>query len=154
MGIGQGDVTATPLQIAVATAAIANGGYLLQPYVTRQVLAADGSVVSTTEPSWERVPVDEEHLAVIRQGMRQSVIEGAAIRAALPDTLVAGKTGTAEFVDPEDGETKDRAWFTGFAPYNNPQVVVTVFYNLGVGGTKAAPVAADIIGYFLENVEP
>ena len=63
MGIGQGDVTATPLQIAVATAAIANGGYLLQPYVTRQVLAADGSVVSTTEPSWERVPVDEEHLA-------------------------------------------------------------------------------------------
>ena len=154
MGIGQGDVTATPLQIAVATAAIANGGYLLQPYVTRQVLAADGSVVSTTEPSWERVPVDEEHLAVIRQGMRQSVIEGAAIRAALPDTLVAGKTGTAEFVDPEDGETKDRAWFTGFAPYDNPQVVVTVFYNLGVGGTKAAPVAADIIGYFLENVEP
>ena len=154
MGIGQGDVTATPLQIAVATAAIANGGYLLQPYVTRQVLAADGSVVSTTEPSWERVPVDEEHLAVIRQGMRQSVIEGAAIRGALPDTLVAGKTGTAEFVDPEDGETKDRAWFTGFAPYDNPQVVVTVFYNLGVGGTKAAPVAADIIGYFLENVEP
>ena len=154
MGIGQGDVTATPLQIAVATAAIANGGYVLEPYVTRQILAADGSVVSTTRPSSERVPVDEEHLAVIRQGMRQSVIDGAARLATLPTILVAGKTGTAEFVDPEDGETKDRAWFTGFAPYDRPEVVVTVFYDLGVGGTKAAPIAADIIGYFLENVEP
>ncbi len=154
MGIGQGDVTATPLQIAIATAAIANGGYLLEPYVTRQILAADGSVVSTTKPSSERVPVDEEHLAVIRQGMRQSVIDGAARLATLPTILVAGKTGTAEFVDPEDGETKDRAWFTGFAPYDRPEVVVTVFYDLGVGGTKAAPIAADIIGYFLENVEP
>ncbi|MXZ89208.1 MAG: penicillin-binding protein 2 [Dehalococcoidia bacterium] len=154
MGIGQGDVTATPLQIAVATAAIANGGDLLKPYVTRQVLAADGSVVSTTEPTRERVPVDEQHLAVIRQGMRQSVIDGAASRAALPDLLVAGKTGTAEFVDPEDGVTKERAWFTGFAPYHNPQVVVTVFYDLGVGGTKAAPIAADIIGFFMENVAP
>ena len=154
MGIGQGDVTATPLQIAVATAAIANGGDLLKPYVTRQVLAADGSVVSTTEPTRERVPVDEEHLAVIRQGMRQSVIDGAARRAALPDLLVAGKTGTAEFVDPEDGQTKERAWFTGFAPYDNPQVVVTVFYDLGVGGTKAAPIAADIIGFFMDNVAP
>lgn len=154
MGIGQGDVTATPLQIAVATAAIANGGDLLKPYVTRQVLAADGSVVSTTEPSSERVPVDEQYLAVIRQGMRQSVIDGAASRAALPDLLVAGKTGTAEFVDPDDGLTKERAWFTGFAPYDNPQVVVTVFYDLGVGGTKAAPIAADIIGFFMENVAP
>ena len=86
--------------------------------------------------------------------MRQSVIDGAARLATLPDTLVAGKTGTAEFIDPEDGLTKDRAWFTGFAPYNNPQVVVTVFYDLGVGGTKAAPIAAEIIAYFLENVEP
>ena len=154
MGIGQGDVTATPLQIAVATAAIANGGDLLKPFVTRQVLAADGSVVSTTQPTRERVPVDEAHLAVIRQGMRQSVIDGAARRAALPDILVAGKTGTAEFVDPDDGLTKERAWFTGFAPYHNPQVVVTVFYDLGVGGTKAAPVAADIIGYFMEHVDP
>ncbi len=154
MGIGQGDVTATPLQIALATAAIANGGWLLEPYVTREILAADGSVVSTTTTSRERVPVDEEHLATIRQGMRQSVIDGAARRAALPNTLVAGKTGTAEFVDPEDGQTKERAWFTGFAPYDDPQVVVTVFYDLGVGGTKAAPVAADIIAYFMERVEP
>ena len=154
MGIGQGDVTATPLQIAIATAAVANGGLLLDPYVTSRILAADGSVVASAEPSGERVPVDEAHLAVIRQGMRQSVIDGAARLAALPDTLVAGKTGTAEFVDPEDGVTRERAWFTGFAPYHDPRVVVTVFYDLGVGGTKAAPVAADIIGYFLEHVEP
>ncbi len=154
MGIGQGDVTATPLQIAVATSVFANGGYLLQPYVTQKVVSVDGVVVSTAQPSRERVPVDENNLAIIRQGMRQSVIDGAASLASLPNTFVAGKTGTAEFVDPKDGVTKERAWFTGFAPYNNPKIVVTVFFDLGVGGTKAAPVAAEIISYFLENVEP
>ena len=68
MGIGQGDVTATPLQMAVATAAVANGGFLLTPHVGKAIIAADGAIVSTTEPSWERLPVDEEHLAVVRRG--------------------------------------------------------------------------------------
>ncbi len=152
MGIGQGDVTATPLQIAAVTAAIANGGYLLKPYVVAGILAADGTTVSTAELSRERLPIDEAHMAVIRRGMRQSVAEGAAARAALNGTLVAGKTGTAEFIDPEDGRTKEHAWFTGFAPYQSPEVVVTVFYDLGTGGEKAAPVAADIIEYFMEHV--
>ena len=151
MGIGQGDVTATPLQIAAATAAVANGGFLLDPYVTTEIIAADGSRVSATEPSWERLPVDPEHLEVVRQGMRQSVVSGAASLAGLSSVQVAGKTGTAEFVD-VDGVFKEHAWFTGFAPYNNPEVVVTVYYDLGIGGSKAAPIAGRIIEYFMENV--
>ena len=154
MGIGQGDVTATPLQIAAATAAIANGGRLPKPRVLREVVDADGEIVETAAPSWETLPVDARHLAVIRHGMRQSVTDGAAFRADLPGVAVAGKTGTAEFVDPADGETKEHAWFTGFAPYENPRVVVTVFYDLGVGGEKAAPVAAGIIARALELVAP
>ena len=154
MGIGQGDVTATPLQIASVTAAIANGGRLPKPRVLREIVDAAGETVEVAEPEWETLPVDPRHLAVIRGGMRQSVVEGAAFRASLPDVAVAGKTGTAEFVDPADGETKEHAWFTGFAPHANPRVVVTVFYDLGVGGEKAAPVAADIIAWFLERVAP
>ena len=154
MGIGQGDVTATPLQMAVATAAVANGGFLLTPHVAKTIIAADGVIVSTTEPSWERLPVDEEHLAVVGQGMRQSVVYGAASLAALATVPVAGKTGTAEFTDPVDGILKDHAWFTGFAPYDSPEVVVTVYFDLGIGGTKAAPVAGLIIDYFMENVQP
>ena len=154
MGIGQGDVTATPLQMAVATAAVANGGFLLTPHVGKAIIAADGAIVSTTEPSWERLPVDEEHLAVVRRGMRQSIVNGAASLAGLASVPVAGKTGTAEFTDPVDGITKDHAWFTGFAPYDSPEVVVTVYYDLGIGGRKAAPVAALIIEYVMENVQP
>ena len=154
MGIGQGDVTATPLQIASVTAAIANGGRLPKPRVLREIVDAAGETVDVAEPAWETLPVDPRHLAVIRRGMRQSVVEGAAFRASLPNVAVAGKTGTAEFVDPADGETKEHAWFTGFAPHANPRVVVTVFYDLGVGGEKAAPVAADIIAWFLERVAP
>ena len=152
MGIGQGDVTATPLQIATATAAVANGGFLLKPHVAKQLISNTGEVVGVIEPSWDRVPVGEEHLDIIRQGMYQSVLNGAASNAAIPGFEVAGKTGTAEFTDPVDGLVKQHAWFTGFAPYSNPEVVVTVYYDLGIGGRKAAPVAGRIIEYFMENV--
>lgn len=152
MGIGQGDVTATPLQIATMTAAVANGGYLLRPHVVNEILDAEGNVVEKVETEWSRVPVDEEHLAVIRRGMRTSVIEGAAANASVGGYQVAGKTGTAEFTLP-DGTIKNHAWFTGFAPYNDPEVVVTVYFDIGWGGDKAAPVAADILAYFRENVQ-
>ena len=152
MGIGQGDVTATPLQIALMTSAVANGGYLLEPHVVNAILDADGEVVREIEPEWERVPVSEENLAHVRRGMEESVTYGAANRAANSITCVAGKTGTAEFV--EDGVTKEHAWFTGYAPCHDPQVVVTVYFDLGVGGNKAAPVGGRIIDYFMANVTP
>lgn len=152
MGIGQGDVTATPLQVALMTAAVANGGYLLRPHVVNEILDAEGNVIERVEPEWTRVPVDPEHLAVIRRGMRTSVIEGAAANASVPGYDVAGKTGTAEFTLP-DGTVKNHAWFTGFAPYSDPEVVVTVYFDIGWGGDKAAPVAAQILAYFRENVQ-
>ncbi|GAB4324790.1 MAG: penicillin-binding protein 2 [Dehalococcoidia bacterium] len=152
MGIGQGDVTATPLQIALMTAAVANGGYLLRPHVVNEILDAEGNILERVEPEWTRVPVDAEHLAVIRRGMRTSVIEGAAANASVPGYEVAGKTGTAEFTLP-DGTVKNHAWFTGFAPYSDPEVVVTVYFDVGWGGDKAAPVAGQILAYFRENVQ-
>ncbi|MCL4230176.1 MAG: penicillin-binding protein 2 [Dehalococcoidia bacterium] len=155
MGIGQQDVTATPLQIARMTAAIANGGKLLTPHVVSDVLGPDGAVVKSTHPEYTTVPVDPANLETIRLGMRASVSQGAGSRAAQPGLDIAGKTGTAEF-GPEkaNGKRDEHAWFTGFAPYNDPEVVVTVYFDLGVGGEKAAPVAGQIFRYFMDHVQP
>lgn len=155
MGIGQGDVTTTPLQIARTTAAVANGGKLPTPQIANAVLSPGGKVVKQIEPEFEQIPVTAEHLAAIRQGMRESVQYGAGSRAAVSGMDIAGKTGTAEFGPIKaDGHRDQHAWFTGFAPYDDPEVVVTVYFNLGIGGDKAAPVAAQIFRYFRDHVEP
>lgn len=152
MAIGQGDVLATPLQIARMTAAVANGGKLVTPHIVNRVVAPDGTTVRTITPKLEEVGVSEEYIQVIREGMLGSVQYGAGARGAIAAASVAGKTGTAEFFK-KDGTKSQHAWFTGFAPYENPEVVVTVYFDIGVGGDKAAPVAAKILQYFMENVD-
>lgn len=151
MGIGQGDVSATPLQIARMTAAVANGGKLLTPRVVAEVVAPDGTTVYKTKVNSKRVPVDAGYLADIRRGMHESVGYGAGKRASVSGLDIAGKTGTAEFK--VKGVTYQHAWFTGFAPFDDPEVVVTVYFDLGVGGDKAAPVAGKILDYFFQNVK-
>lgn len=159
MGIGQYSLTASPLQIAAMTSAVANGGTLVTPRVLKEVRTPDGQLVKTAEPKGKKVPVDPANLAVVREGMRLCVVmqgaieNGACARANLPGLEIAGKTGTAEFKD-KNGNTQQHAWFTGFAPYSDPNVVVTVYYETGWGGDKAAPVGAQIIKYFQENVKP
>jgi penicillin-binding protein 2 len=155
MGIGQGDVTATPLQVARMTAAIANGGRLLTPHVVREIIDQDGRPVRTIKPEWKDVPVDAQHLAAIREGMHRSVLSGAGALAQVQGLDVAGKTGTAEFKEVgKDGIVRDRehAWFTGYAPWGKPEVVVTVYFDRGVGGNKAAPTASRILDYWNEEV--
>jgi penicillin-binding protein 2 len=151
MGIGQGDVTATPLQVARMTAAVANGGTLVTPHLVNEVVGPDGKTVRTIQGDTKKVSVDAKNLQVVRDGMHLSVMEGAGAMAKQSGIDIAGKTGTAEFF--ENGVKKQHAWFTGFAPFNDPQVVVTVYFDLGVGGEKAAPVAGKIIKYFMDNVQ-
>ena len=155
MGIGQGDVLATPLQVTRMTAAVANGGKLVTPHIVNAVLSPEGETLRTVETSSKAIGVDPKHLAVVREGMHQSVLGAAGARAAVPGLDIAGKTGTAEFKDYQAGGiTRQHAWFTGYYPFDNPEVVVTVYYDLGVGGDKAAPTAAKIFKYFSENVAP
>lgn len=151
MGIGQGDVTSTPLQIARMTAAVANGGLLVTPHIVNEVVDPSGKTVRTIKTETKSVGINPEYLKVVRDGMHLSAQSGAGVLASQPGMDIAGKTGTAEFF--EKGVKKQHAWFTGFAPYNNPDVVVTVYFDLGVGGDKAAPVAGKIIKYFEENVK-
>jgi len=150
--IGQGDVLATPLQVARMTAAIANGGKLVTPHIVTEVISPHGEVVRKIEPEFQDVGLAQSTVRVIREGMLGSVAYGAGELAQIPNASVAGKTGTAEFYDPKSDKWTQHAWFTGFAPYDKPEVVVTVYFDIGTGGTHAAPVAAKILQYYFENV--
>ncbi len=154
MAIGQGFVLATPLQVVNATAAIANGGTLYRPQLVQTITDSDGKVVEQLEPDVIRqIPVSPANLAVVREGMFGAVnwSQGTAPGARVAGIAVAGKTGTAEFWDPAIGyDAKGRlpthAWFTAFAPYDNPEIAVVVFiYNGGEGSAVAVPVASEIL---------
>jgi penicillin-binding protein 2 len=155
MGIGQGYVEATPLQVVRATAAVANGGRLLKPKVVREIRDAGGNVIVPAKAEVERqVAISEQNLAVMREAMRQAVADGTANTAAVPGIQVAGKTGTAEFgtrlgAGSVYGKYKEHGWYTGFAPFENPEVAVVVFHEQGGGALTAAPTASRILkAYF------
>jgi penicillin-binding protein 2 len=151
--VGQGDVLATPLQIAVMTAAVANNGKVLVPHVVEAILSPDGDVVRTIPTQFDEVPVSDENLAHVRRGMHESVTYGAGELAAVAGLDIAGKTGTSEFVRP-DGTVDEHAWFTGFYPFSQPEIAVTVYFDLGIGGVQAAPIAGRIFQYYADNVAP
>ena len=152
MGIGQGYVLATPLQVAEYTLVVANGGTLYKPQLVYAVTNSDGSIARKIQPQIIRqVPIASQDFAIVRDGMRNAVTHGTAVTVDLADVNVAAKTGTAEFYGPKvNGHLPTHAWFTAFAPYENPQIVVTVFvYDGGEGSVVAAPIAADILrAYF------
>jgi penicillin-binding protein 2 len=150
MGIGQGYVATTPLQMALVTAAIANGGDVLVPHVVREVRDAAGNViVSPWRTIKNNLNVDPRNINVMREAMRQAVDTGTATTAKSRAVQAAGKTGTAEFGERRpDGSYLEHGWFTGFAPFNNPEIAVAVFLEQGGGALTAAPVAAKIFDYY------
>ena len=159
MAIGQGDVLATPLQVTMMTAAVANDGILYQPQVVAAVTDAENHLVKFNRPVVRReLPIDPKHLETVRQGMWYAVNAdfGTAPEVALPNVEVAGKTGTAEFFDPQlgrdlTGNLPTHAWFTAFAPYEDPEIAITVFvYNGGEGSLVAAPIAKEILSKYFE----
>ena len=149
-GIGQGYLTATPLQMAVATAAIANGGEVLQPRVVAITRGLDGAH-PTARVVRGRVPADPQHLAQVRTAMLAAASEGGTAADGRPARLSIGaKTGTAEFgTRLADGSYDSHGWFIAFAPYEQPEVAVVVYLEHGVGATHAGPVARRILeSYF------
>ena len=162
MSIGQGFVLATPLQVLNSVTPIANGGTLYRPQIVREVIDGEGNVVQAFSPEVIRhLPISAENLEIVRQGMR-SVVAGAGATAAridVPGVAVAGKTGTAEFfVDrnkdgipdrDREGNLPTHAWFTAFAPYEDPEIALVVFiFGGGEGSATAVPVANEILNYY------
>ena len=149
-GIGQSYLTVTPLQMAVAGAALANGGNLLQPRVVAGLRTGEHleSLPTTVRGT---LPVDESHLDVVREAMRRAALPDGTANTGQPAGLaIGGKTGTAEFGPMyPDGSYDTHGWYLGFAPYDDPRIVVVVYLEHGVGQTHAGPVARRIFeAYF------
>ncbi|MBM4415202.1 MAG: hypothetical protein FJ035_02880, partial [Chloroflexi bacterium] len=153
-GIGQGYLTTTPLQMAVAIAAIANGGERVTPRVAR-ALRVEGAERALPVTTRGRVPVDEAHLATVRAAMLAAVSAGGTATEGKPAQLaIGGKTGTAEFgTRRPDGSYDAHAWYVAFAPYERPEVVVVVYLEHGTGAIHAAPVARRILEAWAERRE-
>ena len=153
MAIGQGDILVTPMEIAAATAAVANGGTFYEPKVGRAVIAPDGQKVRDIAPTARGAAVaSADNLRIVREGMRQTITAGSG-RSTFGDgfpVAVAGKTGTAQF----GSEGKLHAWFTSFAPFNDPKIVITVFVEGGGEGyMTAAPVAKAAYEWYAAHIE-
>lgn len=151
LGIGQGFLTVTSLQLLLVTAAIANGGDVLVPHLLRQVVDNQGNVIQRVERQVaSTLSVSDANLAIMREALRQSADYGVARTGSSTLVSVGGKTGTAEYGPPRpDGRIeKTHAWYVGFAPFDDPQIAVVVFVEQGIGSTRAAPVASQIVDFY------
>lgn len=147
--IGQGEVLVTPLHVALLTAAVANGGVILEPRLIAAVRDGEGRLVPLPGGEQWLAPMPAPVARFLAEAMAAAVEDGTAKGASLPQVKVAGKTGTAE-----NPHGPPHAWFTGFAPASSPQVVVTVVLeNAGSGGEAAAPVAREILAVALARQE-
>ena len=165
--IGQGDTKITLMQLAMAYAAIANGGDLYRPRLVSRVVGKRSRTVRRFEPHvLRRVKIDPRHLEIVRHSLRGVVNDplGTAYDARVEDGVpAAGKTGTAQITRrPGPGEQPTRAWFTtrahawfaGFAPYDDPKVAIALLLEHGgAGGKNAAPVALQILDRYLQAQE-
>jgi penicillin-binding protein 2 len=165
-GIGQGYLTATPLQVLNSMAAIANDGILMKPQVVKEITADDGRPIKTFSPlPIRKIPVNFENIQIVQQGVEAVVNwpDGTAIKAQVPGVKIAGKTGTAEYCDDlaqKNGEcyrghVPAHAWFTAYAPADDPTIAIVVFiYNGGEGSSVAVPVAQKILKHWFEQHPP
>ena len=145
---GQKDDKATPLQMAMVSAAVANGGKLMTPNLVDSIRSADLQTLESFQPKEFSQPMSQENAGTIKQMMVDGVDEGVASNARIDGVAVGGKTGTAQNGD-DDPYT---LWFTGFAPANDPQFAVAVVVEngggrgqSGTGNTVAAPIAKKVL---------
>ncbi len=170
VSIGQGYVAVTPLQMAVLASEVANGGIRFKPQFVKYIENLDGGIAKAYQPVVEsRLNIDPEVLETVREAMADVVNApgGTAHKAALPDVIVCGKTGTAQVVGDEHApkgegadsnepsEFKDHGWFIAFAPKDHPQIAIAcVVEHGGHGGSAAAPVVHDVLQRFFQLYPP
>ncbi|MCB2169630.1 MAG: penicillin-binding protein 2 [Deltaproteobacteria bacterium] len=165
VAIGQGFNLVTPLQMAVFTAAVANGGVRYRPTLVKRVVSGEGDeILDSTPRVVGRLPVSAANLALVKKGLWEVVQgqHGTARIARLKDTDISGKTGTAQVVgrekleESEEGATvrkyMDHAWFVAYAPSEAPQIAIAVIVEHGEhGSSAAAPVARELVKTYLEG---
>lgn len=135
VSIGQGDILVTPLQMNRTTAVFANGGNLITPHMTKDA------------PVEETKIIPDDVLGVVRDAMRQTIVNGSASSLQAVPVPVAGKTGTAQWAT---GKVP-HSWFTGFAPFDNPQVCITVVVEQGGDTALAIPITREVLTWYFTN---
>ena len=142
VSIGQGEILATPLQIANLAATIANRGWFITPHVIKEIQ----DTVLPAEYVEKRFPtINSGYYTTVAEGMRMAVKGGTCKRAAFGDVEVAGKTGTAQ-----NPHGRDHSAFMGFAPYNNPKIAVAVYVeNAGFGAAYGVPIGSLVMEKYL-----
>jgi peptidoglycan glycosyltransferase len=160
--IGQFDVSITPLQGAMISAAVANKGVLMAPYLVADEQAPNLQSLGPPDQRQLQQVMNPQQAALLTQMMSDVVDKGTGTAAQIPNIKVAGKTGTADN-GPQRGDgsyvNKPHAWFTGFAPADNPKIAVAVIIENGgvngnetTGGLAAAPVAKDVMQAYLKSI--
>jgi len=152
IGIGQGGLAVTPLQMAMVASAVADGGKLMTPRLATKAVDQDGRTVQTYKPSVMSQVMSPSTAAQVTQMMKNVVEEGTGTPAQLGNISVAGKTGTAQVGIV--GSNLTQPWFIGFAPVEDPKVAVAVTVERsqgGFGGTVAAPIAKQVIQTLLSE---
>ncbi len=146
-GIGQGEISVTPLQMAVYCAALANGGTIHQPHVVKSIHNSILKKSQKIDYESRKLPIKPYYFKLIRSAMYAVVNEsgGTANNAQIPGIKVAGKTGTAQ-----NPHGRDHSWFICFAPYDKPKIAIAVIVeNAGFGSSVAAPIARDLVAKYL-----
>jgi penicillin-binding protein 2 len=169
VAIGQGYDLVTPLQMAVLTAAVANGGVAYKPLILRSIESADGKVVFENQKQvLRKLSASRRTLDIVKRGLWEVVnTQGGTARtyARVRGIDVSGKTGTAQVIGRRKGDTSKKierashqqahAWFVAYAPSNNPKIAVSVVVEHGEhGSSAAAPIAREIIKAYLQREKP
>ncbi len=146
LGIGQGELGVSPLQMAVYTSMLANSGTFLQPHLVRSLKNPVTGELIPVQYKKHEVAIDKDYFKVIQKGM-YLVVNGSGTAKAIrtSDVIIAGKTGTAQ-----NPHGQDHSWFIAYAPYDDPKIAICVMVeNAGFGATVAAPIAQRIILRYL-----
>ncbi len=141
LAIGQGDILVTPLQIARMTSYFASSGKWVRPHLVMQ--QETGNRKQSDGPQ-----INSEHIGTVREGMRATVLSGSARALQALPVSSAGKTGTAQW----SSTKSNHAWFTGWAPYENPELVITVLVEEGgEGSAVATPIAKEVLSWWFSH---
>jgi len=149
-GIGQGKILATPLEMLMVASGIANDGNIVKPHLVSKVLTHDGILVKSNDIEIISNVGSYDKVEQIKNMMVEVVENGTGTQAKIDGISVAGKTGTAE-----NASGNNHAWFVGFAPAKDPKIAVVVLLEEegSTGGSKAAPIARELIKFGLNNIK-
>lgn len=148
--IGQGDTVITPMHMNLITQAIANDGILMEPLILDKVTNNRGILVNDFKTKEYKQLITTKEATVLKELMEEVVVSGTADSLMNENYTVAGKTGSAEF---KESSTDSHAWFTGFAPVENPQICITVIVEEGGSGSKSSvPIAKKIMDVYFESL--